>query len=295
MICDICPRDCKIDRINKTGFCKSKQLKINKAMIHFWEEPIISGAKGSGTIFFSGCNLKCIYCQNYKISSLNSGIEISVNQLVEIIKKLENMGVHNINFVTPTHFTNEIIESLKIYKPKIPIVWNTSGYEKPETILKLKDFVDIFLFDLKYYDENLSQEYSKAKDYFSFASISLLTARKILPDDIIEDGLMKKGIIVRHLMLPNASNDSIKLINFIKENLGNKTIISLLNQYTPYYKALEHKVLKNKVKDIEYKRVVKHLINLGFENAFVQENSSSNVCYIPNFEEKFDLKRFLLT
>lgn len=293
MLCNECPRNCNIKRNIDVGFCKSKNLKVNKVMLHFWEEPLISGTKGSGAIFFSGCNLQCIYCQNYKISSLNNGIDISVSELVKIIKKLENMGAHNINFVTPTHFTNEIIQALKIYKPKIPIVWNTSGYEKPETILKLKDFVDIFLFDLKYFDEDLSLEYSKAKDYFSFASISLLTARKILPDDIIEDGLMKKGIIVRHLMLPNASNDSIKLINFINENLGNKTFVSLLNQYTPYYKALEHKVLKNKVKDIEYKRVVKHLINLGFDNAFVQENSSSNVCYIPNFDEKFNLQVFL--
>lgn len=293
MNCNICPRNCNVNREDKKGFCNSKKLKINKVMVHFWEEPCVSGTNGSGAIFFSGCNLKCIYCQNYLISNLNSGIEISVENLVEIIKKLEKLGVHNINFVTPTHFTNLIIQALSIYKPSIPIVWNTSGYEKVETIEKLKDFVDIFLFDLKYYDEKISEEYSRAKDYFAFASKSLIKAKEIVGADKLENGLMKKGIIIRHLVLPKNSSDSIKIIDFINEKLGNNVYFSLLNQYTPYYKAKEHPVLKNKVSKIEYKRVVKHLINLNFENAFVQEETSSSECYIPNFEERFNLNDFL--
>ncbi|MBE5746010.1 MAG: radical SAM protein [Clostridiales bacterium] len=293
MGCEICPRNCNVNRNSVAGFCNSTCLKINKAMIHFWEEPIISGENGSGTIFFSGCNLKCIYCQNYEISSLNNGINITINQLVDIIKKLEEKNVTNINFVTPTHFTDEIISALKIYKPKVPVVWNTSGYEKPETIEKLKNYVDIFLFDLKYYDEKLSLEYSKAKDYFKYASNSLIKVREIIPLDIIENNIMKKGIIVRHLVLPNTTNDSIKIIDFINEKLGNKTIVSLLNQYTPYYKALNHPILKRKVKDIEYKRVVKHLINLNFENAYLQDKDASNECFIPNFEEEFNITKFL--
>lgn len=293
MMCDICPRNCLKNRKTEVGFCNARTLKINKAMVHYWEEPIISGENGSGAIFFSGCNLKCIYCQNYKISSENQGIDISVLELVEIIKKLERLGVCNINFVTPTHFTNEIIEALKIYKPSIPVVWNTSGYEKPETIEKLKDYVDIFLFDLKYFDDKLSQEFSKAKNYFSFASKSLLKAREIVSKDIIENGIMKKGVIVRHLMLPQASNDSIKIVDFVNQNLGSSTFFSLLNQYTPYYKAKNHSVLKNRVTKLEYKRVVKHLINLNFTNAFVQESSSSSENYIPNFEKNFNLKAFL--
>jgi len=283
MNCNICPRNCNVNRNNSVGFCNSQNLKVNKVMVHFWEEPIISGKLGSGAIFFSGCNLKCIYCQNYQISSQNYGANITKENLITLIKTLEEKGVNNINFVTPTHFTNQIIEALKIYKPKVPIVWNTSGYEKSDTIEKLKDFVDIFLFDLKYFDSNLSLEYSGAKDYFKYASESLIKIREIIKEDIIENGIMKKGIIIRHLMLPKSSNDSIKIIDFINEKLGNKVYFSLLNQYLPYYKAKEHPILKNKVSFLEYKRVVKHLINLGFDNAFVQESSASDECFIPDF------------
>lgn len=289
-ICSICPRNCNVNRQNRVGFCGAKSLKINKIMVHYWEEPIISGTNGSGAIFFSGCSLKCLFCQNYEISHENFGQDITIENLVSIFKYFESLKVHNINLVTPTHYTNEILEALKIYKPNIPIVWNTSGYEKPETIERLKDYVDIFLFDLKYYDENLSFEYSQAKDYFKFASLSLLDAKKIIPQNIIENGIMKKGIIIRHLVLPKASSDSIKIIDFINENLGNEEIISVLNQYTPYYKALNHPILKNKVSELEYKRVVKHLINLGFDNAYVQENSASSTCYIPNFKEECNLQ-----
>lgn len=292
--CNICPRNCNIDRDNKVGFCKSKNLKINSVKRHFYEEPIVCGEKGCGAIFFSGCNLKCIFCQNSEISHNNKGEEISVTQLAEIFKKLDKSNVENINLVTPTHFTDEIIEALKIYRPKSPILWNTSGYEKPETIQKLKDYVDIFLFDLKYFDSKLSLEYSKAEDYFNFASQSLLMARKIIPEDVYnEKNKLIKGIIVRHLVLPQATNDSIKIIDFINEKLGNQTIVSLMSQYTPYYKAKQHKILKNCVSELEYKRVVRHLINLNFENAFIQEKSSSDECFIPNFNEKFDVTEFL--
>ena len=290
MKCNVCPRNCNTNRKIALGFCKSNSLKVNKAMVHFWEEPIISDINGSGAIFFSGCNLKCIYCQNFSISSENAGVNITKENLIDLIKKLEEKGVNNINFVTPTHFTDEIIDALKLYKPKIPIVWNTSGYEKIETIEKLKDYVDIFLFDLKYFDSNISLEYSKAKDYFTFASKSLIKAREIIKEDIIENGIMKKGIIIRHLVLPKTSGDSIKLIDFVNEKLGNKVYFSLLNQYTPYYKAKTHPILKNRVSNLEYKRVVKHLINLGFDNAFVQENTASDECYIPDFNLNEKLK-----
>lgn len=293
MLCSICPRNCKVNREENFGFCKEKKLKINRAQLHYFEEPIICTDKGSGAIFFSGCNLRCIFCQNYQISSENFGIEISVIDLVNIMKKLEKMGAININLVTPTHFVKEIIEALKIYKPKIPVVYNTSGYEKPETIEMLKGYVDIFLFDIKYVDKNLSKEYSKAEDYFYYASQSLLKARKIIPEDIFDGAIMKKGIIVRHLMLPKASNDTIKVIDFVNEALGNKTYFSLLNQYTPMYKAKLHPILKDRVSSLEYKRAVKHLINLGFENAFTQEECSCGEDFIPNFMEDFDLQKFL--
>ncbi|MGN1208594.1 MAG: radical SAM protein [Christensenellales bacterium] len=293
MICCVCPRNCKVDRTIKCAFCGQKKLKIQKAMVHNFEEPLISGNKGSGAIFFSGCNLKCLFCQNYQLSHQNVGTEISVFDLISIIKKLESKGVHNINFVSPTHFVDQIIEALKIYKPKIPIVWNTGGYEKPQTIEKLKNYVDIFLFDIKYYSPKLSKEYSQAEDYFDFAMKSLIVARQIVPNDVVEDGIMKKGIIVRHLVLPKASSDSVKILDEINKNLGNETFVSLLNQYTPCFKAKQHKILKNKVTDLEYKRVVCHAIDLGFENAFVQEKSSQTEEFIPNFDQKFDVQQFL--
>ena len=293
MKCNICPRNCNINRNEKSGFCGQQNLKIQKAMVHTFEEPIISGTNGSGAIFFSGCNLKCLFCQNYQLSHQGKGTVISVQNLVDIIKKLESKGVHNINFVSPTHFSNLIVEALKIYKPKIPIVWNTGGYEKPEIIESLKGYVDIFLFDIKYFSSDLSKEYSGAQDYFKFAIESLKKAREIVPQDIIEKGIMKKGIIIRHLVLPGASSDSVKILDELNKNFGNKIIISLLNQYTPCFKAKQHKILKNKVTSLEYKRVVSYAIKLGFVNAYEQENTSQTEEFIPNFDEEFDLNEFL--
>ena len=293
MKCNICPRNCNINRNEKSGFCGQQNLKIQKAMVHIFEEPIISGTNGSGAIFFSGCNLKCLFCQNYQLSHQGKGTVISVQNLVDIIKKLESKGVHNINFVSPTHFSNLIVEALKIYKPKIPIVWNTGGYEKPEIIESLKGYVDIFLFDIKYFSSDLSKEYSGAQDYFKFAIESLKKAREIVPQDIIENGIMKKGIIIRHLVLPRASSDSVKILDELNKNFGNKIIISLLNQYTPCFKAKQHKILKNKVTSLEYKRVVAYAIKLGFVNAYEQEKTSQTEEFIPNFDEEFDLNKFL--
>ncbi|MBQ0017175.1 MAG: radical SAM protein [Clostridiales bacterium] len=288
-ICKICPRQCKVNRDEKVGFCgQSNKVKIAKVMLHMWEEPIISGTNGSGAIFFSGCNLKCIYCQNYQISSFGEGKEVSIETLVSLFKQLEERGAHNINLVTPTHFTNQIIEALKIYKPKIPIVWNTSGYETVQTIKKLKKYVDIYLTDLKYCNRALSTEYSCATDYFETTTKAILEMRKNQPNDVIENDLMKKGVIVRHMVLPTHSEDSIAIFNWIYENLGKDTMISLMSQYTPYYKALKHKILKHKVKRREYEKVLRYVIDLGFENGFIQELSSSTCKYIPDFENKGD-------
>ena len=285
-ICNLCPRNCNIDRLKKVGYCKAKNLKIAKVMKHFWEEPIISGTNGSGTIFFSYCNLKCIYCQNAIISHEGIGKEVTVQQLASIFEQLEKSGVHNINLVTPTHYVNEIKEALKIYKPNIPIVYNTSGYENAETIKKLKNDIDIYLCDFKYCSNDLGKEYSYASNYFESVTNALIEMRKNQPNDIIENGIMQKGIIVRHLILPTHSSDSIQILNWIKEHLGKDTIISLMNQYTPYYKALEHPKLKNKLKPLEYKRVVQHFLNLGFTNGFSQEKESATCDFIPKFLEE---------
>jgi len=283
----MCPRNCKVDRNINIGFCKNKNtIKINKIMKHYWEEPIISGSNGSATIFFSGCNLQCIYCQNYLISNENNGKEISIEKFIEILKEIDKSEVNNINFVTPTHFTDLIIDALKIYKPQKPIVWNTSGYESVETIKKLKNYVDIYLTDIKYMDSNLSTELSNAKDYFDNCSKSVLEMKKNQPKDIIENGVMKKGIIIRHLALPTCTKDSLNIINWIYNNLGKDTIFSLMNQYTPYFKALNHKFLNRKLNNLEYKILVNECLKLKMFNTFTQSNLSADTCYIPDFNNK---------
>ena len=284
--CYLCPRKCGVDRDKNKGYCGSdNKLIVNKYMLHFWEEPIISGGKGSGAIFFSNCSLKCIYCQNYEISSLGNGKICSVGELVEIIKDLERQGAENINFVSPTHYTDHILKALDIYKPNIPIVWNTSGYETPETIKKLKDYVDIYLTDFKYFSPELSSRYSKAKDYFEYASKSIKQMLINQPKVVIENNMMKKGVIIRHLVLPNNIEDSKKVLDYIKDNFGNDTYISLMGQYLPYYKALNDNTINRKLKPLEYKIVMNYALKLGFKNGFFQELDSANECFIPKFEK----------
>lgn len=252
-------------------------------MLHQYEEPIISAGKGSGAIFFAGCNLKCVFCQNYPISNIGKGKTITIKKLVKIFKKLEHMGAANINLVTPTHFTNQIIEAVKIYKPNIPVVWNSSGYESPQTIKKLKDYVDIYLVDLKYMDNALALNYSRANNYVENATKSILEMRKNQPTDIIKNGVMQKGVIVRHLVLPTHTDDSIKCLNFICENLGKTTIVSIMSQYEPRYDAVNYPEINRKITPVEYKRVVSHALKLGLNNAYTQDLSSANSKYTPKF------------
>lgn len=286
-LCNICPRNCNIDRSKQIGFCKAHDKPIiSKVMLHYFEEPPISGGNGSGAIFFSSCTLKCIYCQNYEISTECQGKEISINTLVSLFKQLENAGASNINLVTPTHFTEQIIEALKIYKPKIPIVWNTSGYEKAETIQKLAGFVDIFLTDFKYFSSDLSAKLSLAPNYFETCTRATLEMRKIQPKDVFENGLIKKGIIVRHLCLPNQTKDSEKIIDWIYENLGNETYLSLMSQYVPMGNANLFPEINRKIKPIEYKILINKLNKLGFKNVFLQDYSSASEEFTPDFQDK---------
>lgn len=291
--CFDCPRKCGVDRNLIAGFCGEQRMRVSHIMLHHWEEPLISGEEnsaGSGTIFFTGCNLKCVYCQNSTISRNGEGQLVSPENLVEIMKDLESRGALNINFVTPTHFTDEIILALKIYKPSIPIVWNTSGYESLEKIEMLKGFVDVFLTDIKYSDENLSKKYSAAKDYFEIASKAVLKMREVVGEDIIKNGLIKRGIIIRHMVLPGCSADSIKILDWVHTNLGTKTIISVMNQYTPYADVKKFPELNRKVSSLEYKRVIARAKSLGFETIFVQDSSSASEEFIPNFKNKNDTK-----
>lgn len=287
MNCNICPRKCNVNRSVNLGFCNaSNDIKIAKYMPHFWEEPIISGTHGSGAIFFSHCNLKCVYCQNAQISHYGEGKYFSVEQFVDIVKQLENLGVHNINLVTPSHYTEQIISAFEIYKPSIPIVWNSNGYENVETIKRLKDIVDIYLVDMKYMDSDLALTLSKAKDYPQVCQQAIIQMRKNQPKDIIKNGIMKKGVIVRHLVLPNEVQNSFDVLDWIHSNMGNQTYVSLMGQYTPYHLAKAMPKYNRPLKPIEYKRVVNHLNKLGFENGFVQELSSASEAFIPDFDNK---------
>ncbi len=284
MKCELCPRKCGIDRNKKVGFCGvTNTVKIARAGLHFWEEPIISGKEGSGTIFFSGCNLKCVYCQNYDISSEAFGKEVTVERLAEIFKELEEKGANNINLVTPSHYVSQIVEALKIYKPKIPIVYNTSGYDLVEAIQKLNGFVDIYLTDLKYCSAEYSKKYSKAEDYFLVATQAIKEMVKQQPKNIFKNDMLVKGVVVRHMVLPGLINDSFNVLNWIKENLGEETIVSVMGQYTPYHNSKNYPEINRKLKPLEYKMVLNHFIKIGLKNGFSQELDSASEEYIPPF------------
>ena len=284
MICNLCPRKCNVNRDLKSGFCGvSNTLKVARAQLHFWEEPIISGTNGSGTIFFSGCNLKCVYCQNYNISKENFGKDITTQRLAEIFKELENAGAHNINLVTPSHYVKQIVEALNIYKPKIPVVYNTSGYDSVEELKMLEGYVDVYLTDLKYYSSELSQKYSSAKNYFEVCSLAIKEMIRQQPKNVIENGLIKKGVIIRHMVLPNCIDDSFKVLEWIKNNLGEDVIVSVMGQYTPYFNASKFPEINRKLKPVEYKLVINLFNKLGLKNGFMQSLDSADENFIPPF------------
>lgn len=286
--CEMCPRKCGADRTGGFGFCGSNdKIKVAKVMLHKWEEPCISLGKGSGAIFFSNCPLKCIFCQNYEISQLGKGKEITKGELIEIIKDLEKRGAENINLVSPTQYADQILEVLKEYKPKVPVVWNTNSYENVENIEKLKGLVDIFLADLKYFDSDISKEYSACVDYFEKSSMAIKKMREITADSFCGEKMMS-GLIVRHLVLPGHVTDSKRVFDWIAEVVGENTIVSVMNQYVPCYKAKNHKLLNRKVKQSEYDEVCDYVINLGFENGYFQSQESACEEFIPDFTKFLD-------
>ena len=285
--CDICPRNCLVDRSITPGFCLAKdKMVISRFSRHMWEEPVISGDNGSGTIFFSGCNLKCLYCQNYLISSTLKGKEIDIDEFVRICLKLEKSGVHNINIVTGTHFIPLIKDGLLIAKDKglsIPIVYNTSSYESVNALKELDGLIDIYLPDLKYYDDKLGIKYSNCKDYFKYASEALDEMYRQVGKPIIKDNLMKKGMIVRHLMLPGHLEDSKKIIKYLYDKYKDNIYISIMNQYTPVRKT-KYNNLNKKVKDKEYDELINYALDLGIKNAFIQEGETQDESFIPDFD-----------
>ena len=287
--CQLCPRTCKVNRTVSTGFCScTNEVKAARAALHLWEEPCISGTQGSGTVFFSGCTLKCCFCQNSQISCENFGKTLSVSQLSEIFLKLQEEGAHNLNLVTPTQYLPFIIEALDNIKKllSIPVIYNCGGYERPEVISLLKDYIDIYMPDLKYYDASLSFSYSKAKDYFSFASKAI---QKMIEQTGVptfnKEGILQKGVLIRHLVLPGCKEDSMKLLEWMSETLPKDSfLLSLLSQYTPVYKASMYPKLNRIVTTYEYNKVLDKAISLGLTQGFMQERSSASSAYTPSFQ-----------
>lgn len=284
-ICNQCPRKCNIDRDSKTGICGvNSEYKIARAALHYWEEPCISGEKGSGTVFFSGCSLKCVFCQNSVISDGCFGKEISEERLIEIFKELEDSGADNINLVSPTQYALQLADTLSKYKPGIPVVYNTGGYDCVESLKALDGLIDIYLTDMKYVSPSVSKKYSRAENYFEVCSKAVLEMRRQQPEDIFENGLMKKGMIIRHLVLPGNISQGMKMLDWVDENLSNQTIISLMGQYMPCAKAADYPTINRKISKREYDMVILHAEKLGFENVYIQELDSSSQEYIPDFD-----------
>ena len=286
--CDICPRKCGINREKgELGFCQIKdKIKIARYSLHYWEEPIISGETGSGTIFFSGCNLKCIFCQNYKISSENMGKEISVERLKEICLELQSMGANNINLVTGTHFLPLIKEALILAKKEgltIPIVYNTSSYENVESLKEMEGLIDIYLPDLKYYDNKLAENFSLANNYFEIATNAIKEMVRQTGKPVIENNIMKKGVIVRHLLLPNHLEDSKKIIKYLHDTYNEDIYISIMNQYTPIKKFDKYPELNRTLTDKEYDELVNYACDLNITQAFIQEGETCKESFIPDF------------
>ena len=286
--CNLCPRECGVDRSAHLGFCKcGNRIKVARAALHFWEEPCISGSKGSGTVFFSGCTLQCCYCQNHKISSEDFGKEISEQRLAAIFLELQDKGAHNINLVTATQYLLQVLKALDMVKSRlhIPVVYNCGGYERVETVKALKGYVDIFLPDFKYYSNVLSVNYSKANDYFEVTSAAI---KEMISQtqgvEIDDNGIMQKGVIIRHLVLPGARKDSFLILKWINENLPkDKFLLSLMSQYTPAGKCCDS-ALNRRITTFEYESVVEQAIKLGLSSGFMQEKSSAKEEYTPPFD-----------
>ena len=287
--CNLCIRNCGVNRLdNKIGFCRSTStLKIARADLHHWEEPCISGIYGSGTIFFSNCNLSCVFCQNHQISQEGFGESISTARLSEIFLELQNKKAHNINLVTPTHYVPQIIEALDMAKKKgliIPIVYNTNSIDSLETIKLLDGYIDIYLPDFKYYSDKFSLKYSNISNYSeNVLSIISEMVRQVGEPKFSNSGLMLKGVIVRHLLLPGLLFDSKKVVDSIYNTFHNRVFISLMNQYTPSYKSTDYPEINKLLNPKVYDSLVDYAINLGVKNGFIQDSSSASEVFIPDF------------
>lgn len=288
--CNVCPHKCKVNRLEgKLGRCKcNDKIKIALVSTHMYEEPCISGTNGSGTIFFSNCNLSCKFCQNYEISQLGKGYEITIEELASIMVKQQEAGVHNINLVTPTMYAYQIIEAIKIARKKglnIPIIYNSNGYENVETIKDLKGYIDVYLPDLKYYSNEIAVKYSKAPNYFEIVSKAILEMISQVGEPIFDkDGMIKKGVMIRHLVLPNHIQNSKNVLKWIKENIPEEIYIDVMAQYFPTYKAKEDELINRKLTKREYKEIENYFYLLDFKNGYMQELGEHEEEYVPKWD-----------
>lgn len=287
MICTLCPRNCGAERTaeNGAGVCRmGTQPKIARAALHMWEEPCISGTRGSGAVFFSGCGLRCVFCQNEAISQQGEGKIVTPARLAEIFRELEAQGAHNINLVTAAHFVPAVLEALNLYRPNIPIVYNSSGYESIETLRMLSDVVDIYLPDYKYIDPNMAAMLSGARDYpdVAFAAIAEMIRQTGAPV-YDENGMMQRGTLIRHLILPGLTGDSMKILTRIRDEFPGIPV-SLMGQYTPCGRALSMPGMERKIKKKEYARVLAHMEAIGLDG-YRQELGSADGAFIPSFDE----------
>ena len=283
--CELCPVNCGADRNVKAGYCGEKNaMRIAKYYLHKYEEPVICGGNGSGTVFFCGCSLKCVFCQNYALSRSQTGKEITPRELADIFKQLEDMGACNVGLVTPTHFTDGIIKAFEIYKPKVPVVYNTHSYEKIETLKLIDPYIDVYLPDLKFFAPERAKRYTGKGDYFEVASRAIefmMNSKKTLFD---ENGQMTSGVIVRHLILPLGVSDSENIVEWFAKNKKNGAYLSLMAQYTPFGNVDNFPELKRKITAREYERVYEKMLSLGISEYFVQEEESASESFIPSWD-----------
>lgn len=293
--CTLCPRQCRADRRTQPGFCGcTDKLRAARAALHLWEEPCISGQEnqkmphGSGTVFFSGCTLRCCFCQNFSISHEGTGKDLTSKRLAEIFLELQQQGAYNINLVTATQFLPHVLHALTLIRPKlnIPVVYNCGGYERTEVIDALADYVQIYLPDLKYFSPALAKRYSRAEDYFSVASRAILRMTAQTGPLVFDDktGILTKGVLLRHMVLPGAKEDSIRLLHWINDNLPKgHFLLSLMSQYTPFYQAENYPEINRRITTYEYEKVVEEAVRLGLTDGFMQEKSSAKEEYTPPF------------
>jgi putative pyruvate formate lyase activating enzyme len=286
--CRACPFECGTDRSTDLGVCRATdRFEIALAQLHHWEEPPISGTRGSGTIFFSHCNLRCRFCQNYDISQQGQGREVTPERLLAIMRELEQQGAHNINLVSPTHYSDQLVPVLESAHAelKIPIVWNSNGYERVETLARLEGLVRVYLPDLKYYSDELGRACSSAPGYFRYAAAAITEMeRQVGQNRYDEHGLVEKGLIIRHLVLPGHADDSKLLLKWIRDDLGPRTSVSLMSQYYPVHLAAELPDMNRRLSPEEYEDVRHWFVELGFDEGFAQDNSSASRDYTPDFD-----------